>query len=155
PRARWTGTEAQRLTLKFLGEVDPNDLIDLAARLRPALALLPAARVHFQGGGFFPSEKRPRVAWIGGAHSGVLPVVESIEASASSQVFLPETRPWFLHLTQARLNRPWPSWAAERFLNWAEGLRLKSVAFTEVVLFSSDLRPTGAVYTALERFSLA
>jgi hypothetical protein len=43
----------------------------------------------------------------------------------------------------------------ERFCEWGEGVRLARFCCAEVILFSSMLKPTGAVYTALDRISLA
>jgi 2'-5' RNA ligase len=81
-------------------------------------------------------------------------VVEAVEAAARAVELPRERRPWSLHLTQARLNRPWPPDAVDRFLQWGEMLQLPSFSCREVVLFESTLQPGGAVYTALERMSL-
>jgi 2'-5' RNA ligase len=155
PRARWVRPEGQHLTLKFLGEVARDRLDGLVRDLAPELGLLPRVSVQFADAGFFPSAKRPRVAWIGGRADGASAVVELIEETAERHGFARERRRWALHLTQARLNRPWPSDAVESFLEWGRRLELETFTATEVVLFSSSLRPTGAVYTALERMPLA
>jgi 2'-5' RNA ligase len=60
-----------------------------------------------------------------------------------------------LHLTVARLERPWPRPAVERFLGWGAELELEPFECPEAVLFESRLQPGGAVYTAMERFPLA
>ena len=65
-----------------------------------------------------------------------------------------ERRPWAVHLTQARLKTQWSKAAVDRFLEWGDNLDLEAFTCWELVLFSSDLQPGGAVYTALERFSL-
>jgi 2'-5' RNA ligase len=155
PRARWVRPEGQHLTLKFLGEVEPSVLDRLAAELEPRLCELPAIGVRLGGSGFFPSPRRPRVAWIGGSADGVDAVVGVVEDAAEACGFARERRRWSLHLTQARLKKPWPPEAVDRFLEWGEGLDLEPFAAPEVVLFSSELRPTGAVYTAVGRFPLA
>jgi 2'-5' RNA ligase len=147
--------EGQHLTLKFLGEVARERLGGLVRDLAPELQLLPRVEVQLAGAGFFPSATRPRVAWIGGRADGATAVAELIEATAERHGFARERRRWALHLTQARLRRPWPSDAVERYLEWGSRLDLEAFTATEVVLFSSDLQPTGAVYTALERMPLA
>ena len=65
-----------------------------------------------------------------------------------------ERRPWRLHLTQARLRRPWPPEAVERFLRWGREVDLPTFRRRRVVLFSSLLTPQGAVYTPLEELAL-
>jgi 2'-5' RNA ligase len=57
-------------------------------------------------------------------------------------------------LTQARFKTQWSKAAVDRFLEWGDNLDLEAFICREVVLFSSDLQPGGAVYTALERFPL-
>ncbi len=154
PRARWVRPEGQHLTLKFLGEVEGPTLGRLVVDLAPRLQGAGAVKVQLAGAGFFPSATRPRVAWIGGAADGAAPIVEVVEEVAERHGFTRERRRWSLHLTQARLDRPWPAGAVRRFLEWGEGLRLEAFVAGEVVLFSSELRPGGAVYTALERMPI-
>ncbi len=154
PRARWVRATSLHLTLKFLGDVLPNRLQDLVAELGPRLATLAPVQVGMAGSGFFPTQKRPRVAWIGGQAIAIEPVIEAIEAVAARFAFARERRPWALHLTLARLKGPWPAAATEEYLAWGKGLRLEPFDCSEVVLFSSSLQPDGAVYNALARMPL-
>jgi 2'-5' RNA ligase len=155
PRARWTRPEGQHLTLKFLGETPPAVVETLAAGIAAGVAGLPAVTVQLGGAGFFPSPQRPRVAWVGGSTEGGAEVAAAVESAAVGLGWPPERRPWSLHLTQARLDRPWPRSAAEAFLDWGRGLDIPLFTCPEVVVFSSELGPGGAVYTALERCPLA
>jgi 2'-5' RNA ligase len=154
PKARWTRVEGWHLTLKFLGDVDRPVLAELAAELTPRLRGRGAVAVKLDKSGFFPSSMRPRVAWVGGTAGGVETVVEAVEEAAELVGFAPDRRPWSIHLTQARLKAQWSKAAVDRFLAWGDNLELEAFSCGEVVLFSSDLQPGGAVYTALERFSL-
>jgi 2'-5' RNA ligase len=154
PRARWTRPEGQHLTLKFLGETPEADLRALGSSVAGSTAELDAVAVELRGSGFFPNERRPRVAWVGGSAGGGAEVAAAVERAAVEAGFPPERRPWSLHLTQARIDRPWPRSAVERFLDWGRMLDLTPFDCREIVLFRSDLRPGGAVYTALERFPL-
>jgi 2'-5' RNA ligase len=154
PRARWTRPEGQHLTLKFLGEIPTDDATRLAADVARRLSGVSSVQVRLAGAGFFPSPRRPRVAWVGGEAVGGSEVATVVEAAAEAAGFPPERRPWALHLTQARLDRPWPRPAVERYLDWGRGLELPSFACREVVLFRSELGPGGALYTAIERIPL-
>lgn len=154
PRARWTRPEGQHLTLKFLGETAAEVLIELNRALAGATAGLPPVSVSLAGSGFFPNPMRPRVAWVGGEAPGGAELAAAVDAAAIGVGFTPERRPWSLHLTQARLERRWPREAVERFLEWGRGFEPAPFSCAEVVLFESELRPGGAVYTALERFPL-
>ena len=154
PRVRWTRPEGQHLTLKFLGETTTDKLARLKAEIAGRVAGLPAVSISLAGAGFFPSARRPRVAWIGGEARGGLEIAAAVESAAVTSGFPPERREWSLHLTQARLDRGWPRSAVEKFLDWGRGLDFEVFTCREVVLIESELRPGGAVYTALERFPL-
>ncbi len=152
PPARWVRAEGIHITLKFLGE-QPEVLVErLDASVRPALAEMEAVRVVPGGGGFFPHERRPRIAWVGGDAEGLGTWAAGIDAACAALGVAVEERPFALHLTLARLERPWPVAAVERFEEAVAGWPLPVFVAREAVLFRSELRPQGAVYTALRRW---
>ncbi len=149
PPARWVRPEGVHLTVKFLGESESERLDALVESLTPALEGLHPVTFALNGTGFFPSARRPRVAWIGGTATGAEPVIASVERSAARAGWAAEQRRWSLHLTLARLRSPWSRTATSRFLEWGEHLELDPFRCSELVLFSSVLRPSGAVYSRL------
>jgi len=154
PRARWVRPAGLHLTLKFLGNVEEERLAALTEAIRSPAAGSPPIRVGLGGSGFFPSPRRPRVAWIGGSAVGAPELASGIEAAAGELGFERERRPWRLHLTLARLRSPWPEAAAESFLEWGRGFLAEEFTCCELVLFQSRLEPDGAVHTPLERLPL-
>ncbi|MGD9252699.1 MAG: RNA 2',3'-cyclic phosphodiesterase [Holophagae bacterium] len=154
PRARWTRPDGWHLTLKFLGEVERPTLGDLVGELAVETAGCRSVAVQLGSSGFFPRPARPRVAWVGGEAPDAPMAAAAAERAAHSVGFGRGRRPWSLHLTVARLRWPWPESAVSAFLDWGRRLELEAFECREVVLFRSDLRPDGAVYTALERFPL-
>ena len=154
PRAGWTRPEGQHLTLRFLGETTADILARLKSEIRTRVVGLPAVSISLSGAGFFPSARRPRVAWIGGEARGGAEVAAAVEAASDEVGFEPDRRSWSLHLTQAGLDRPWPRRAVESYLAWGRGLAFEPFDCREVVLFRSELRPGGALYTPMERFPL-
>ncbi len=152
PPARWVRPEAMHLTLKFLGE-QPDELIGrLDAAVPEALGGFSPVTVRLVGGGFFPGERRPRVAWVGGDAGDLPRWAGAIEDAGAALGLAREGRPFSLHLTLARLERPWGSSAIEHFLVEVGKWSLPPFEARETVLFSSELRPGGAVYTALRRW---
>jgi RNA 2',3'-cyclic 3'-phosphodiesterase len=155
PRARWVRPEGIHLTVKFLGESPRGELDALADELAGLLGTAPPVRVLLGGSGFFPSARRPRVAWVGGEAEGAEEVVTAVEATSATRGWKTETRGWSPHLTVARLRDPWSPTAVERFLAWGRTLAFDPFVCRELVLFSSRLQPGGAVYTPLRRLDLA
>jgi len=154
PKARWVRKENQHLTLRFLGDVPRIGLEDFAGRLREDLKGVPAVTVSLGGTGFFPGPSRARVAWIGGEVQGITPVLRAVDEAVSVLGLENRGGPWALHLTQARIVKPWRAESVRAFLDWGQALRLRTFQVREVVVFTSELRPGGAVYTAFERISL-
>lgn len=154
PRATWVRPENLHLTVKFLGEVGEGRLRRLGDALEPVLAPLPAVTVRLAGSGCFPPRGRARVGWIGGEAEGLGAVVAAVEGTAAKIGFERERRRWSLHLTVARPRDPWLESDAAAFRELGEELDLPAFTAREVVLFASELRPGGAVYTPLRSFPL-
>jgi 2'-5' RNA ligase len=152
PAVRWVRPEGMHLTLKFLGEQPPELVEGFDRSLPEALARLTPVDVQLGGGGFFPHERRPRVAWVGGEAPGLDGWAAAIEGAAAELGVAREARPFSLHLTLARLERPWGTHAVEDFLVRVGKWQFPAFCAREVVLFESRLRPSGAEYTALRRW---
>lgn len=157
PRARWVRPANLHLTLRFLGETSESVLMDLGKNLQNAMASYPPMTLEFRGVGFFPSQRRPRVLWVGIPHppDALARVQMDIESAAQLQGFVPETRKFAPHLTLARFREPRPH---KRFAELAEELGdhdFGTSRVDEIVLYQSILRPQGAEYQALQKFALS
>ena len=151
---RWVRPEGIHLTLRFLGEVEAQRDAACRPAWREAVRPLPPFRFGLEGIGRFPPAGRPRVLWVGIRESGSAGVLQALagrlEQAARKCGFPPERRRFSPHLTLARAargGRPGlPDHAEERI-----GER---VDVDRVFLFLSELRPSGARYTALDSFDL-
>ena len=150
---RWVPVSNIHLTLKFLGDTSPNNLEILSKIL-----LAEAARRHFfefevGGIGTFPNLRRPRVIWVGVQAPGeLLSLQRSIEAEVIRLGYNPDGRPFSPHLTLGRVNQnatPHEVRQISEVLLKQPTEKLGKVAVDRVILFRSDLRPTGAIYTPL------
>ncbi|MGH9804298.1 MAG: RNA 2',3'-cyclic phosphodiesterase [Candidatus Acidiferrales bacterium] len=61
---RWVRPEGMHLTLKFIGEAPAEKLPPLQQALARVASPAPV-ELDFRGLGYFPSERRPRVVWVG------------------------------------------------------------------------------------------
>lgn len=150
--ARWVRTESMHLTLQFLGHTKPEKLNSIRAALESVHCDRPV-KLRFQGVGFFPDERRPRVIWAG---IEATPVLAELAAATETAIeplgFERESRPYFPHITLARLS----SNGAKGLVTAAE--KLKSYDFgsaqeSELHLFESVTKPSGAEYKKLATFS--
>jgi len=153
---RWVATGNIHLTLKFLGEVDEDEVDGIAAVLTEAVHGFAPLRLAAAGVGVFPSVKRARVIWVGLA--GQLPELAALQRSIEDRLatigYPREKRPFSGHLTLGRVK----GLIAASRLTTAMGAFIDFASETfevdRVVLFKSDLRPTGADYTELRRVTL-
>jgi 2'-5' RNA ligase len=154
PRARWVRPATLHLTVKFLGELPRSRVTALCDDAAVQAAGHGASEVRLAGGGFFPSSRRPRVAWIGGQAAALVPVADAVQEVAARHGVERERRPWSPHLTLARLRDRWPPRAVEGFIAEIDALGAFEFRCRELVVFSSRLEPGGAVHTPIRRLSL-
>lgn len=104
-RASWVPAENLHYTLKFLGELPDGKVPGLVEAARAAAAPLAPFTIDVAGVGAFPGARRPRVIWIGGATScsTATDLARRLDEVGATFGVAPETRPFVLHLTIARL----------------------------------------------------
>jgi len=145
PEARWVPPEQNHLTLRFIGDVEAQQL----AGIKKALAALHFARfmLELHGVGHFPPGRRPpRVLWLGISENRALfELQQRIELGLLEAGVPPEERPFSPHLTLARLKEP-QGFAVASFEERHRSLHYPPVTVAEFVLFSSVLTPKGAIH---------
>jgi 2'-5' RNA ligase len=154
PAARWTRTEGQHVTLKFLGNVGEEKLEAIRSVLSPLRSPEPV-RTIFRGANFFPNARRPRVFWAGVESSENLAMLAAdVEGAMVAAGFAPEQRPFRPHLTLARFPEAKSSAPLLQALeNRKDGEPdFGAASASEFFLYQSHLKPTGAEYTRLEVF---
>jgi 2'-5' RNA ligase len=153
--ARWVRAEGMHLTLKFIGWFDPADAKKFDA-LRAALAAIRSDRpveMRFRGVGFFPSARRPRVAWCGvEASPNLAEIVADIERALEPLGVPREKREYVPHLTIARFAS---HKGLDPLLRAADELKsydFGSARETEFYLYESILKRSGAEYRKIETY---
>jgi 2'-5' RNA ligase len=158
---KWVRPEAIHLTLKFLGNIDEAQVEPVSEAMAQAAASCPPLRLRLKGVGAFPGVSRPRVVWVGvvGDTQPLGALQRDLEARLARLGFEPEARAFSPHLTVGRV-RDFPSSGrgksplAEAIVALS-GLELEEFEAGELILFRSELRPGGAVYTRLRQAALA
>lgn len=155
---RWVPTSNMHLTLKFLGEVSVANLQSLARMLQSEAARHKAFDLHISGLGAFPNLRRPRVIWVGSQGPAELNTLQKVIEAETRQLGYPsEERPFSPHLTLGRISqsaRPEEVTQLAHALGEMQVGDLGTVHVDHIHLFRSDLKPSGAVYTALNSFQL-
>jgi RNA 2',3'-cyclic 3'-phosphodiesterase len=153
---RWVRPQNIHLTLKFLGDISQSQVETVVDKMhKTGASCLPFTLVT-AGLGVFPGIKRPRVLWAGlSGDTGKLGVLYQILAEQLATAgFLSEKRPFRGHLTLGRIKDRIDSKVLAKAMADVGGLKSEVFKIDEIVLFKSDLRPKGAVYTEIECVSL-
>ena len=64
PKVVWVKPAALHVTIKFLGEVEPDEVERLKPLLAPPIAVAPF-EIAWRGIGTFPNNHHPRALWLG------------------------------------------------------------------------------------------
>ncbi|MEW5721701.1 MAG: RNA 2',3'-cyclic phosphodiesterase [Thermodesulfobacteriota bacterium] len=152
---RWVRPESVHLTLKFLGDIPEEEVRPILEAVGGAVAGFGPLDLESRGLGVFPSPRQPRVVWIGlgGDLDGLAGLHRLVEKAAEGRGFPPENRRFQPHLTIGRVRSGRGREALVEEIG-RQAPRVLHFTAREVVLFKSDLKPTGAVYTALGRMPL-
>lgn len=146
PSVRWVKPSGMHLTLKFLGDTEES-AIEPLSRALDAMALDHAPlMLGIEGLGAFPGTRRARVVWAGlsGDLEDLAGLAAGVDRVCAAFGIQPEKRPFKAHITIGRLKIP-------TVINLNKELRKKDFLTTEIVLYQSELLPSGARYTVLNR----
>lgn len=145
---RWVEPESIHLTLKFLGEVRPQD----ADGVEEAVARVARKTEPFDVGvgtlGAFPSVRRPRVIWVGVDATPELRCLKhDLEWELASLDFERETRAYHPHLTLGRVQRDARAGDFRDFETYVHEFDYETTLEARTVeLMQSHLSPEGARY---------
>lgn len=155
---RWVPVNNIHLTVKFLGDVSPTNLDLLMKMLKAEVSRQPVFSYTVAGLGAFPSPRRPRVLWVGiTAPPQLNTLVHRIEAETIKLGYAPEERPFSPHLTLGRVSQSATPEQVSQVAEVLAGMKVGELGVAEVssvVLFKSDLTPSGAEYTQMLKVGL-
>jgi len=153
---KWVRPEAVHLTLKFLGYLPGEDLEKIASAIAPSISAWEPFDLRIHGLGCFPSARSPRVLWVGidQGEKEVSGLQDDIEKKAAEAGFPPEDRPFTAHLTLGRVRSLRGKGQLARAVEDHKDVEIGTFRASEVYLFKSELRPSGAIYTKLRTFPM-
>jgi len=154
---RWVKVENIHLTIIFLGSVDEDTVDDIKEKATFVVKRSPAFKIRLNAVGVFPHWRRPRVIWIGlnGDIDRLSNLRDELQKELKSLGFMPEKRPFRPHLTLGRFKGPLDrdedmKWILDRY----HGINSDLYYLNELILYKSDLKPGGPVYTKMATWPL-
>ncbi len=155
-RARWVRPENIHLTLKFMGDINPGDIDAISTAMTAAANGFSPITLAVRGIGVFPTVKRPRVIWIGlgGDIRSLLDLQSRLVEELAGVGVAKDKRSFKAHLTLGRIKQPPGSDLIRQMMTAYATLSSDEFSCDQVILFKSDLKPSGAVYTKLKQTRL-
>lgn len=149
-RVRWVHPENLHVTLRFLGNTNPEKISELVKHGHNAINKIQPFPLQLHNIRFFPSPTAPRaIAADIIPTSELFELANALEEVASNLGFTPETKPYLPHLTLGRIiHHHAPNLREELNLNTSP------MIVKEIVLFNSKKTEYSQSYTPLEYISL-
>ena len=153
---RWVNPEKIHLTLKFFGDIEESRIDPIFKSIEEPIRNTPPYSIEVKGVGAFPQLRNPRVIWIGLVNGKEIltSFQKQIETQLEKIGFQTENRPFHPHLTLGRMKS---SRGREEMVGRMEKHREEEFGdfqVERVILFKSDLKPSGPVYTLLREIKL-
>ncbi len=150
---KWVRPQNIHLTLKFLGDTDTAQTARIVAAMTLAARDCPGVSLTAKDIGVFPDLKRPRVVWAG--VNGQLEILKNLQRTLDDHLadlgFPKDRRTFSAHLTMGRVKGKIVSARMKAAIDGLKGSESEPFEVDRIVLFKSELRPTGAVYTQVHQ----
>jgi len=153
---KWVNPENIHLTLKFFGNIDESRIDPIVKSIEGPIRTTSPFFVKARGIGAFPHLKNPRVIWMGlvGGEECLADFQKQLNERLEGIGFEPEERSYHPHLTLGRVKSPK---GRDELIGRMEKFREEEFGdfqVERVILFRSDLRPSGPIYTPLREIKL-
>ncbi len=153
---RWVNPEKIHLTLKFFGNIEEGKVEPIVKSIEELIHATSPFHLMVIGVGAFPHLKNPRVIWMGlrDGEEVLTSFQKQLETQLGNIGIQPEDRPFHPHLTLGRMRS---NKGKEELLKRMEKYieeRFGDIHVERVILFKSDLRPSGPIYTPLREIKL-
>jgi 2'-5' RNA ligase len=150
-KIRWVRPENIHLTLKFLGDIKEADTEKVAKAVSESVTGYPPISLAVKGIGVFPGIKSPRVVWLG--VSNQLDVLTTFQKTLDEKLeaigFPKEKRPFRGHLTLGRIKSKIDPKTLNDVLKEFTQFESERFFADRIILYKSELKPKGPVYTKL------
>ncbi|MCL2131785.1 MAG: RNA 2',3'-cyclic phosphodiesterase [Lentimicrobiaceae bacterium] len=156
-KINWINPDLLHITLKFLGEVPPENVPSIAEKMRIACKDASPFTIGISFVGLFGSVYKPRVLWFGVDDNTemLLKLHQSLEKQMRKLDFPPHIGNFVPHLTVARINKIDNK---KRFLQQMEQQnqtqQIQQLTVNEVILYESRFEERVPVYDKIDSVML-
>jgi len=151
--AKWVKSENIHLTLKFLGNIDLNQIEQTKNILKETSRQVKPFHLHLSGVGAFPKLDYPRVLWVGvdEGENETTEIAKRLEEDLEKIGFQKENRPFSPHLTLARIHGSKNKDKLKSLIQQTTFISKNKTYVDKVTLFKSTLTPKGSIYNIIHQ----
>jgi 2'-5' RNA ligase len=152
---KWVNPDSIHLTLKFLGEIKDQQVVEVCNTVEDVAGKHSGFELDVESVGHFGG-RSARVVWVGcGRNCDLLHrLQEDIEHELAAAGWPEEKRRFTGHLTLCRVRNPKAGVKLAQLTEAYRDFKLGTMPAEAVVVYQSQLRPSGPVYTALGNYKL-
>ena len=148
---KWVLPDKIHLTLRFLGDLDKSEIEAVKEAIDTAAGTGSPFLLSARGIGAFPGLTRPRIIWIG-LGGGLVSLSElylNLENQLEAAGVIREERKFKAHLTIGRVKGKVDTVRLVESIKSFKDFEIGTFSVNQIILFKSDLKPAGPVYTQL------
>lgn len=154
-QVKWVRREAMHLTLKFLGEIDDEQLAAVSKIIEEIAKEHKSFELDVESVGFFGG-RAAKVLWVGSTRGSekLCDLAKAIEERLAEAGFPKEEREFSAHLTICRIKDLASGKRLAEEAGKLGSFKAGTVLIDAVKVYQSQLLPTGPVYTVLGNYKL-
>jgi len=152
---KWVRPENVHLTLKFLGEIKDEKAVEVCNIVESVASRHKSFELDIESVGYFGG-RSAKVLWVGTGQGGdnLCRLAEELERELASAGWPRENRKFSSHLTLCRIRNSAAGAKLARMSEDYKDFKLGAVSADSVLVYQSQLRPTGPIYTRLGSYKL-
>jgi 2'-5' RNA ligase len=152
---KWVNPKNIHLTLKFLGEVADERIVEICSVVEEVAGRHKIFDVDIGSVGHFGG-RSARVVWIGAGegNDSLLQLQKDLEQQLAQAGWPEEARKFTGHLTLCRIRNPKAGFKLAQMTEAYGNLELGTVPADSITVYQSQLTPSGPIYTVLADYKL-
>ena len=152
---KWVRKENIHITLRFIGPTAPGEVDKINRLLREISGQNSDLSLTVSGTGCFPKKERPRILWLGvdGDVAELKLLVEMINSEMDQLGYPQEERNYSPHITIGRIR--YPQKVTPDVTDFLSA-QYEPISWNipKIILYQSELLPSGAIYSILGTHNL-
>ena len=152
---KWVNPETIHLTLKFLGEIRDEQIVDVCNITGDVVGRHKAFGLDVESVGHFGG-RSARILWVGTGQNSdkLLQLQEDLEQQLDLAGWNKETRKFSGHLTLCRIRNTSAGIKLAQMISEYKDFKLGTIPADSVSVYQSQLTPKGPIYTVLGKYEL-